>query len=209
MRQTALVAAAAIAASAVLVGCEDAVGGSPTTPGEGAPTSQAAQPVPAVKEPLSPDKFLDKPCTLLPKSWASQRGFEAGKEDEILSEEASPGPTCAWSTPVDSLDDEGDIQLIIETMNRKAGTGGLKGWYEQHQAGRRKLFELTEVAGYPAAYVDDEDQRAAGDIELKVGIQDDLTVSISSLFYDDHPENAEPEVRAAAEEMIKTLKAAQ
>lgn len=219
MRRTIAAVAALLAASALLTGCDRESAGEPTAaagdtsavnqPSESNPTDEPGGPsdVPRVKEPLDPAKFLDTPCDLLPRAWAKSEGFEPGEKEK----DPLVGPTCSWSTPVGE-GDEGTIQVIIETVNQERGTGNLQAIYEDFQrygSTRGGYFELTEVSGYPAAYHDTRDNRSEGETFLSVGIRDDLVMSIDAHAYFDEPEKAVSEAKAAAEQMMATLKGAQ
>lgn len=213
MRRTIAAAAALLAASGVLTGCDRESAGEPTgAPGNTSGVNQPSEPnssdVPKVKEPLDPAKFLNRPCSLLPNNWAKSEGFKPGEKPE----DAISGPSCSWSTPVGTQDDEGDIQLIIETVNQKRGAGGLQAKYDDFQnygSSRGGYFELTEVSGYPAAYHDTRDARQDGETQLSVGLSDDLVLTLQAMNYFDEPEKAVSEAKAAAEQMMATLKGAQ
>lgn len=213
MRRTIAAAAALLVATAVLTGCDRESSGEPTgAPGNTSGVNQPSEPnssgVPKIKEPLDPAMFLDKPCDLLPKDWAKAEGFKAGEQPD----DAISGPSCSWSTPLGSEDDEGIIQVIIETVNQDRGAGGLQAKYEDFQdygSTRGGYFELTEVSGYPAVYHDTRDSRADGETYLSVGIQDDLVMTVDASAYFDQPEKAVSEAKAAAEQMMATLKGAQ
>lgn len=72
---------AALAAAALLSGCEGESPGQPTTAPPNSGGTQSSSPaigsadVPKVEQPLDPSKFLDKPCELVPKAWLRQQGF--------------------------------------------------------------------------------------------------------------------------------------
>lgn len=191
--------AAALALLLILTGCTDPVGGEPS-PSTTTTSGSEASPVPTVKRPLDASQFLDLPCDLLPKSWIAKRKFGPGKEVEGVT--ASSNPSCGWMG-------SSDLQVIIGESNQKNGMGGIAGLYRAHQMGQIKFFELTEIAGYPAAYWGGRDERPSGTARLDLGIRDDLSINVISTWYVAHEEEAVPTAVAAAKEILKTLKAAQ
>lgn len=199
---------AALAAAALLSGCEGESPGLPTTAppntGGSQPSSPASGPadVPKVEQPLDPSKFLDKPCDLVPADWARQRGYDEG---DSKNASGPAGPGCAWH-PKDGTG--GQVQILIDTSNQKAGTGGLQHAYESFKRGEWAYFEQTTVAGYPAAYTDISDLRSEGECSLTVGIRDDLTFGANGGFFTDDPQKACTEAQALAEQVIKTLQGA-
>lgn len=204
-----------LAVGALVTGCDQESAGQPIAPGNTSAVSQPSesdQPggpsdVPKVEDPLDPAKFLDKPCDLLAKDWAKSEGFEPGEQ----AKDAVSGPSCAWSTPFKE-GDEGTIQVIIETVQQERGAGSLQAIYDDFQnygSSRGGYFELTEVSGYPAAYHDTRDARPDGATQLSVGLSDDLVLTLQAMNYFDQPEKAVSEAKAAAEQMMATLKGAQ
>lgn len=197
---------AALAAAALLSGCEGESPGQPTTaPPDtgGTQPSNGSADIPKVEQPLDPTRFLDKPCDLVPKTWLRQQGYEEQGDSKNASGPAGPG--CAWSTP----DVSGpQVQIVIDTSNQEAGTGGLQRAFESYKRGEWDYFELATVDGYPAAFMDITDMRGQGRCSLTVGIRDDLTFGANGDFFDDHPAQACPMAQALAEQVINTLKGA-
>lgn len=183
----------------LVAGCSDPVNGDPA-PTATTTTPAEASPVPRVEHPLHASRFLDRPCDLLPDGWAEKNGYTPGREVEPLT--ASSNPSCAWRAT-------GDLQVIIGMSNQRNGMGGIAGLHRAHEMGQIKFFELTEIAGYPAAYWDGADRRADGKVRLDVGIQDDLSINVVSSWTVVRQQEAVPTAVAAAKQILKTLKAAQ
>lgn len=200
---------ATLAAAALLSGCEGESPGQPTTAPTNVGGTQPSSPangsgdVPKVERPLDPSNFLDKPCELVPNDWLRQHGYEDQGDSKNASGPAGPG--CAWST----ADVTGpQVQVVIDTSNQNAGTGGLQKAFESFERGEWEYFELTSVSGYPAAFTDISDMRSQGRCGISVGIRDDLTFGANGDFFDDDPQKACTEAQALAEQVIKTLQGA-
>nr|WP_245992868.1 DUF3558 domain-containing protein [Prauserella muralis] len=202
-------ALAAAALGALLASC------SATEPGSALPRSGASAPpsstgvpggpgVPAVSEPLDPSPYLDDPCKLAEPAALAELGYgEPGtkRTEETTDETLQGGPSCGWFS-----DGAEGISVVIQTVNRERGTGGLGGVYESYKDGQRAYWEPTTVNGYPAAYTDKQDFRDQGECGIVVGIQDDLSFAVGTDGYVSDPERACADAQALAGVVIETLK---
>lgn len=195
--------AAALAIAIGLGGCTSQAPGEPS--GTNKPTTTSPNPVPAITHPLDADPFIDRPCDLLPRKWTAQQGFEKGKLQK--QQPGLAGPACSWDAPIGSDTAEGYVQVIILTQPRDAGVGGVRGLNSTRS--QYGFFQLTNVDGYPAAYADGADQRAAGTTQLGLGVEDDLAIMIVADLFEREPQRSEPLAKAAAKQILKTLKAEQ
>lgn len=197
--------AAALASVIALGGCTSQAPGEPS--GTSLPTTTTPNPVPLVADPLDADPFINRPCDLLPRTWTDKQGFENGEPKD--PEATLSGPACVWRAPVGSETAEGKVHVIILTQPRDVGMGGVRGLYEGSRTGQYDFFELTSVDGYPAAFVDAADQRDQGSTRLAVGVEDDLAIVIITDQFEREPQRSEPLAKAAAKQILKTLKAEQ
>ncbi|RZQ65056.1 DUF3558 domain-containing protein [Amycolatopsis suaedae] len=191
--------AATLVAAAVVAGCGSDNRGSGTVPraGEGAsaPSSSAAPggSAPRVGEPLNTSTLSSDPCSAVSASKLSELGLADG-----TSRESAVGPSCYWKQTA------ADANRVDLTANPK-NTNGLSDIYDQKA--EFAYFEETQVAGYPAVYASDADQRSSGDCTLHVGVTDQLAVQVSTQFLRE-PDKANPcpVAEKVAVAMVETLK---
>lgn len=176
--------AAAIASSALIVGCSDEEPGGfggqtqiptdtpsqPTgAPGEALPHSGA----PKVVNPIADtSRWEGDPCTVVPSNQLASAGLTAtAPQREDLP---GVGPGCYWEFDPDTASG-----FSVSFASQGEGKG-LSNLYEHKELGSAKVFEeLPPVEGYPAIVIMlDEDRRAEGSCSVAVGIRDDLTVGV-------------------------------
>ncbi|WP_176218249.1 DUF3558 domain-containing protein [Saccharomonospora piscinae] len=161
-----------------------------------------------VENPLDVTSFLGRPCDLVSPGVLAELGFlpEGGRartseSDAIAKKE---GPYCGWSGS-----DEGNLTVAIQSGNADRGVGGLDGLFDLHSQGRFEYWSETTVDGYPAAYHNMlETDREEGNCSLGVGIQKELSFSVSADYYTDNPEQACQVAEAIAADVVENLKGA-
>ncbi|OZM71494.1 hypothetical protein CFN78_20350 [Amycolatopsis antarctica] len=133
---------------------------------------------PRVSIPLDASPYEERPCSLVSQQVMSQFGYTEPGENSTEKTEGKAklaGPVCNFKSPIKG----GSSTIIIETENRKRGTGGLSGVYAAFEAGRFAYLEAATVEDYPAVFSDVTDVREIGKYSLAVGVADDLTFSVS------------------------------
>lgn len=178
-------------------------------PGTSAPTTSAQPSTPApgsdgenigtaprVPKPLDTARFEQAPCGLLTETQLAEFGGGAGTEEPGRHR---GGKTCYWR-----LGAEKDSSASADFYAGPTKSG-LSDVYVQKEQGNWAYFEPTEVAGYPAAFVDGSDNRDDGACSMSVGVREDLYLDISTQA----PPGVGRESCTAAENlaaaMIKTL----
>jgi hypothetical protein len=158
-----------MAAVVALTACSAGEAGAPS------PTTESTQngspppkDVPVVENPLDPTEYLDHPCDLLPESFIKEHDLRSPGDPHDRAQIELAGPGCGWKPNSTG----GAIQIIIETANRDAGTGGLQGSYDAFQRGQFDYWDPTSVSHYPAALPQISDDRDRGECNLVVGIAD-------------------------------------
>jgi hypothetical protein len=201
-------AAAVVAALGImLAGCTSEAPGTaspaPTTAGS---SSAPADPnVPKVPAPLDVSKYVGDPCSIVPAAALSALRFTDAGKSQAFEGGQGAGPNCGWQIRGDGQ----SMQVIIATVNRDQGTGGLAGLYAAHQSGQLLKFlePAPDVEGYPAIYIDTRDRRPAGNCSLDVGVADDLAIAVNSGGYQGQQDSCDA-VQQVAAAVIKTLKGA-
>lgn len=165
--------------------------------------------MPQVQNPLDVSRFLSNPCRLVGPRIISDIGdFDPGEPD-VDSDHAKNllGPGCGW----DSKDRTQDISLRIDTVHKAhAGKGlkGIDGVYASKEDGMMDYLQPIEFAGhpgYPAAIAGSQEDIAAGDCTVYVGIANDL-VYLASVVNENSPDQACPAAQKVAAAVLDTLK---
>lgn len=194
----------------VLAGCSDKAEGNPTAPqpsvSDTHPPVRGNSDVPKVTNPLDADPFLGNPCDLVDKGVLAEVGDMKGGEPDVDSQMAKEltGPGCKWF----SRDLGPSVSLVIETVHRDNGTGGIKGVYDGKDAGLIARLEPVEVPGhpgYPAAITADERELSSGKCPLNVGIADDL-LFVVIVNDDEKPSSACAAAKKVAGSVLERLK---
>lgn len=195
MKHHTLVTTVAIALSLALTSaCSETKAGNPIA----SSSSAAATPtVPAVKLPLDPAAFVDKPCDLVPQQLLSQLGYT----DPTPTAADSPfGPGCGWIDVSGSNPKNFSAGLQILKGKRN---GGLSSIYQTRDGGGYAFADPTEVSGYPAAFADTQDRRTQGKCSVYVGIADDLTFSVGVDGYQNAQDSCDTAKQIAAAVITK------
>jgi hypothetical protein len=148
---------------------------------------------------------LDDPCALVPKDFLQKLGYvEPGKKQtgETESVAALVGPGCGWN----ESDGIKGVAVNIQTGNRENGLGGLQGLYDAYKRGQFAYWDPATISGYPAASANVSDLRDRGECVFIVGIEDDLSFTAHANGYDKEPQQACPDAKRVAEQVIATLK---
>lgn len=193
----------------LVAACSSETGGSPTstTTGTG-PSDQGAMAsgVPTVENPLDVGSYVDRPCELVDKKVVSSIGSFEPPESDTDSKAAKKltGPSCGWF-PMGSGP---TMSIVIDTVHRDTGTGGMRGVYDGKEVG---LIEYTQrkkipgYPGYPAVVAGTSNEVSSGQCPLHVGVSDDLLVIIT-VTNDDKPNQACPAALKVAASVLDTLK---
>ncbi|MDS0137030.1 MULTISPECIES: DUF3558 domain-containing protein [unclassified Amycolatopsis] len=207
-----------VLAVSVVVSAGLATACSPTTGGVASPAPSSSAPagtsspvdpeVPKVTQPpLDAGKYASDPCGLVPKDLlASLRYTDPGKYTPQGDTPATAaGPSCLWKLSGEGL----GLSAALGTGNREQGAGGLAGAYAAYRSGKITKFleRAPDVDGYPAIYVDVQDERALGSCGLDVGIADDLAFNVYAQGYQGQDDSCAVASQVAAS-IIKTLKGA-
>ncbi|WP_329068611.1 DUF3558 domain-containing protein [Amycolatopsis sp. NBC_01480] len=167
--QIRLTVASAASVGVVLVGgCSGSTPGTanPAPPGvsqSGPSTSTGSQNVeaPKVSTPLTVDKFLADPCSMLTPTQLSTMQLSQPKADS-----ASSGIGCGWRF--------GDGYTAVSASFLTTVKDGLTNAYRQKGTGYYKdgYFEPTVVSGFPAVLANTADRRDQGQVTMLVGLSD-------------------------------------
>lgn len=122
---------------------------------------------PQIHDPLSPVKYVDRPCLLLTQK--QEQEFSAQGPGEFKGQLPVGEAGCGWTMGADS-----SVQVGI--WFQTSVSDGLDGLYARKQAGRWSAgyFEETQVSGYPAVFAALSDARQRGDCVLNVGVNEKL-----------------------------------
>lgn len=192
----------------LLSGCTNQTDGNPSASGgesESAPPG-ASDNVPSVAEPLNVAPYEKRPCALVEKDVIASLGNLGPGKADISSEDAKRliGPNCDWSSRESVL----SIGVVIDTIHRDHGSGGIKSVYAGKEQGLIEYVEEVTVPGhpgYPAAFSAAKDERDDGEYSLKVGVTDNLLIIVSSTNRD-NPKKARPAALKVAASVLDTLK---
>lgn len=196
-----------VVAVGLVASCATEVGGSPaTTAPDSASQGQPSTTVPQVEDPLDVGPYLQRPCELVDRSVVSSVGSFEPPEPDVDSKAAKKltGPSCGWF-PANSGPTVG---VVIDTVNRDMGTGGIRSVYDGKKAGLIEYAEPREISGYPgypAVVAGDTDDVKAGQCPLHVGVANDLLV-IVTVTNEDNPNQACPAATKVAASVLDTLK---
>lgn len=167
-----LVCMAILAAS----GCTQNSDGTPSpasnTPSTGdAPTSMAndTNTAPVVANPLDVSKFMTSPCLSMTSAQATELTVSPQGRPENRDSPACTwryGPNLEWNVSVG--------YVVPDAKN------GLQNLYHQNAAGwfSKGYFEPTRIDDYPAVYNSDSDDRAKGQCELSVGVNEQTMITV-------------------------------
>lgn len=169
-----MIVAAVCAGTLGLAGCTNSEDGAPRPDpsSTGVPESSTGTTgvgeAPRVKHPLDASAVLPAPCSVLTPAQLNGFGVNAtGVPDTDSAAAKAVGPACIWH-PVDSA-----VAGSISVSWLAANKNGLSDTYRIRD--RWSNFEETEVAGYPAAFTNDDDPAADGYCDITVGTSDSLT----------------------------------
>jgi hypothetical protein len=161
-----------------------------STPGN---SGEQAGSAPSVTDPIDAAALTADVCAALTSAQLTELGLTEG-----TARQSAAGASCNWRF---AEEDANRIDLTVLEQNQ----AGLSAIYDQKS--QFAYFEGTEVAGYPAVYASEADQRSSGFCYLKVGLNDSTAVSIGGQFLTGAAvADPCPVVTDAAESMIETLK---
>ena len=194
-------ATALVAAAGLLLAATAACSSNPGTP---APASSAAPSAPAssgpnvpkVPAPLTVAKYEQDPCSLLTAAQAN----EVIKSVRTTKAAGNAAPICTWF-------DADDSGLTIGFLPHQ---GGLATIYQNSGDSTAGYFKpAPDVAGYPAAFFSNMDDRSRGGCQVAVGVTDDEVFTSSVLLQQSSPSYADPCALAAkaAAAAVTTIKA--
>lgn len=197
----------ALATLSLIIGCSDQSNGTPT-PIEG--SGQSPQPgnslpshgAPKVENPIDTAKFEADPCSVTTNAQLKKAGFDM-KAPETQPDNAT-GPQCKWTF---SQSGYGVVAGAFVSISDR----GLSDLYDQRDTTYRELFEeIPSVAGYPAVIYDTQDARKSGLCAVAVGVRDDQTYEVATLFISDNPDFSNPckVAQKIAEIAVGTMKKA-
>ncbi|HEY6422728.1 MAG TPA: DUF3558 domain-containing protein [Pseudonocardiaceae bacterium] len=162
----------------VLAGCGTGPGGvpEPVRPG---PT-QAASPIPPVKNPRDVTAMARRPCELLAPQQATGFGLDLPPEqqDGLLGT-----LDCEWTT---TTRDRRTVRMVDVTMFTNNPT--LEVAYSKDRG--NPFFELTEIAGYPAIVTRTNADIPVCDIDVKPAERQSVTVIYRSDAFNNNPQQA-------------------
>jgi hypothetical protein len=86
---------------------------------------------------------------------------------------------------------------------------GLQCVYNAYERGLNEYLEPTTVAGYPAAFSSNTDDRAGGEWVLSAGVAENQYIMVRATAGATKPDEGEELALSAAEEVIRVLKEGQ
>lgn len=192
-------AAAALAATAVLAGCDsDPPQTTPTVTAPGTSqtttsTNSSAQ-APPVKQPLVATRFDADACQSLTEFQRRSLSLAGGTSD--------PPGKCDFASA--------GTEIVVKLIYYSNNTSGLSALYEAHSQGSWEYWEPTELDGYPAVLYEVSPNKTKLSCEVAVGISDSLYFSVRYVFYNGDPGGKNPcvEGRAVASAVLSTIKTA-
>jgi len=161
----------------VLAGC--GTGGVPPEPVRPSPT-EAASPIPLVKDPRDVAVLARRPCELLTKQQAA--GFELDLPPKQLNGVLG-NLNCEWTST--TREREVLRQVIISTFTNNPT---LEVVYDREHG--RPFFELTEIAGYPAIVTRSNPDLPHCDVDVKPAERQSFSVSYDSKVFNNDPQQA-------------------
>ncbi|MBV9730688.1 MAG: DUF3558 domain-containing protein, partial [Pseudonocardiales bacterium] len=159
-----------------LVGCGAAT---PPEPARSSPT-QAASPIPPVKNPRDVSALARRPCDLLTSQQAAGFGLDLPprQKDGVLG-----NVDCEWlsTTP----ERQTLRQVIISTFTNNPT---LEIAYDQDRG--RPYFELTVISGYPTLVSRPTADTPDCDIDVKPAERQSISISYHSYAFKNNPQQA-------------------
>ncbi|MEA5361394.1 DUF3558 domain-containing protein [Amycolatopsis sp., V23-08] len=206
-----VIGAMLLVSAALTAACTSTTGGAASPAPSASASAGAPTPDPEVPKvpgpPLDAGKYVAETCSIVPKDvLASLRYTDAGEyQPQGNTPTSQAGPTCLWKLRGEGI----GLSVILGTGNRERGAGGLAGAYAAYRRGviTRFLERAPDVEGYPAIYVDVQDERSMGSCGLDVGIADDLAFDVYAQGYQGQDDSCAAANQVAAS-IIKTLKGA-
>lgn len=167
MRTATITVALAATIIALVAGCSSGAGTTATTTGTASTGSTLpAAGAPKVTNPLDTTKYQQNPCSVLaPAQLQALGNHGAGKPRQ-----GPPGPTCQWIDP--SSSDSLAVSFYTTPAQIRIG---LTGSYQNRSSFR--LFQPTQVNGYPAVIASQTDTGQHGSCDVLVGTADDILVN--------------------------------
>ncbi len=172
--------ASVISASSVIVlaGCGTGAG-APPEPVRPSPT-EAASPIPPVKNPRDVAALARRPCELLTSPQAA--GFELDLPPKQL-DGVLGNLNCEWTST--TREREVLRQVIISTFTNNLTLEAV--YSREHD---RPFFELTEIAGYPATVTRSNPDLPHCDVDVKTAERQSVSVSYDSKVFKNNPQQA-------------------
>ncbi|MGH3813272.1 MAG: DUF3558 domain-containing protein [Pseudonocardiaceae bacterium] len=168
----------AVGSVIVLAGCGSGTGAAPE-PVRVSPT-EAASPIPPVKNPRDVAALARRPCELLTSEQAAGFGLDLPPKqlDGVLG-----NLDCKWTSTT------GD-RRIFRTVYISTFTNNLtlEAVYDRGQG--LPFFELTEIAGYPAIVTRPKADLSHCDIDVKTAERQSVSVSYDSDTFNKDPQQA-------------------
>lgn len=191
----------------LLAGCSGQTEGAPSSSGDSQSSSSGLpEGVPHVAKPLDVAPFEKRPCALVEKEVIASIGDLGPGKPDVNSQAAKRliGPSCDWNSD-ESVE---SVSVVIDTVHRDYGSGGIKGVYAGKESGLIKYVDEVTIpgySGYPAAFSDAKDERDEGEYSLSVGVTDNLLIIVSSADWK-HPTDARSSALKVAASVLDTLK---
>lgn len=192
--------AAVVIAAVIVASCSETAGGTPTTANsperstvhKSAPPSGNAN-VPTVDNPLDASALKADPCNALSAQQVEQLGLKPGSNGSTTA-----GPVCEY----EYTDVLGNAVSIMITEKFDEGLADI--YKRKDELG---YFKETTVAGYPAVYAGQYDDRNKGRCMLHVGLTNNFVPAVFTAL-DGGSDRSRPcdVVKMTAEAMIKNLK---
>ncbi len=178
MRARLVVGVIACGSSIVLAGCATGAG-APPTPIQPRPT-QAAGPIPSVKNPRDVAAMARRPCELLTSQQATSFGLDLPPKQRngLLGT-----LNCKWTRTTREREVTRTVDLSMFTNNSTLEIG-----YAQDR--NRPSFELTEVAGYPALVSRPLADEPICDIDVKTAERQSFSATYESDEFKNNPQQS-------------------
>jgi hypothetical protein len=169
----------------ITVGCVSVLGGcgsGTSAPAEHVPASstQAASPIPPVRNPRDVAALARRPCELLTPQQAAGFGLDLPPEQY---DAALGNLGCEWIST--TRERETLSQVIMSTFTNNLT---LEAVYDREHG--RPFFELTEIAGYPAIVTRSNPDLPHCDIDVKPAERQSFSVSYDSKLFKNNPQQA-------------------
>jgi hypothetical protein len=177
--RTHLIASVIAAGSVIaLAGCSSS-SGAPSSAVQASPT-QAASPIPPVRNPRDIAALARQPCQLLTAQQAA--GF--GLDDPPKQYKAGLGDVgCKWTSTTRDRQTYRTVRIDTFTNNQTLEAA----YAREHD---QQFFELTEIAGYPAIIARSNPDLPHCDIDVKPAEHQSFSLSYDSDTLNKSPEQA-------------------